>query len=112
MSTIPTRQTSAAGPTESIEEKFQRLAAEWQKAVAHHSSTTLRNSHPAYQKIIGLGPAVVPPLLRDLERNHTHWFDALRQITGANPISPSSAGNIPQMVEAWLRWAKANGYRW
>jgi hypothetical protein len=47
-----------------------------------------------------------------MEENHTHWFHALRHITGANPIPPSSAGNIPQMVEAQLRWAKDNGYRW
>jgi hypothetical protein len=58
-----------------------------------------------------LGPAVVPLLLRDMEQNHTHWFCALREITGANPVSPS-AGDIPQMVEAWLRWARDNGYRW
>ena len=41
-----------------IKEEFQRLAAEWEKATAYHSSTTVRNNDPAYQKIIGLGPAV------------------------------------------------------
>jgi hypothetical protein len=112
MSTVPTKQTPATPPLVSIKEEFQRLAAEWDKAVAYHSSTTVRNNHPAYQKIIGLGPAVVPLLLRDMEENHTHWFYALRQITGANPIPPSSAGNIPQMVEVWLRWARDNGYQW
>ncbi len=112
MSTVPTKQPPATGPTESIEAKFQRLAAAWHQAVAHHSSTTVRNNHLAYQEIIGLGPAVVPLLLRDMEAKHTHWFYALRQITGANPIPPSAAGNIRQMVEAWLRWAKENGYRW
>jgi hypothetical protein len=112
MSTVPTTQTPATGPTESIEEKFRRLAAAWEKAIAYHSSTTVRNNHPAYLEIIGLGPAVVPLLLRDMEANHTHWFYALRQITGASPIPPSAAGNIPQMVQAWLCWAKDNGYRW
>jgi hypothetical protein len=47
-----------------------------------------------------------------MEQNQTHWFYALRQITGANPIPDSAAGRIPEMVSAWLRWAKANGYRW
>jgi hypothetical protein len=70
------------------------------------------NSHPAYQEIIRLGPAVVPLLLRDLAEHHTHWFVALEGITGARPVPASAAGNIPRMVEAWLRWAKDNGYRW
>jgi hypothetical protein len=97
---------------ETVEERFRRLAAAWHKAVAHHSSTTVRNSHPAYREIIGMGPDVVPLLLRDLEANHTHWFCALREITGIDPIPESAAGNIPQMVEAWVRWARENGFRW
>jgi hypothetical protein len=65
-----------------------------------------------YQEITSLGPEVVPLLLRDLEENHTHWFGALRSITGVNPVPASVGGNIPKMVEAWLSWAKDNGYRW
>jgi hypothetical protein len=112
MSTIPAKPVPAPEPTESVEQRFRRLAAAWEKAVAHHSSTTLRNNHPAYQEIIRLGPDVVPFLLRDMEEHETHWFAALRQITGANPIPESAAGNVPQMIEAWLRWAKDHGYRW
>jgi hypothetical protein len=112
MSTIPVKQPGSRQRTESVEERFCRLAAAWRKAVAHHSSTTVRNNHPAYQEIISLGTEVVPCLLRDMEENQTHWFYALRQITGADPISRSAAGNIPAMVAAWLQWAKENGYRW
>jgi hypothetical protein len=72
----------------------------------------VRNNHSAYRDIISLGPDVVPLLLRDMEENHTHWFCALREITGATPIPKSAAGNIPKMVDAWLCWAKDNGYRW
>ena len=99
-------------PTESLAQRFQRLAADWHKAVGYHSSTTVRNHHPAYREVISLGPEVIPLLLRDLEDNHTHWFSALREITGADPIPESAAGNVPKMVDAWLRWAKDNGYRW
>lgn len=107
-----TKPASANQQAETVEQRFRRLAAAWQEAVAYQSSTTLRNNHPAYREIIGLGPDVIPLLLRDLEDNHTHWFCALREITGADPIPESAAGNIPKMVEAWLRWAKDNGYRW
>lgn len=111
MATIPVKDSSTH-PPETVEQRFHRLANEWQTAVAHHSSTSLRNNHPAYRDIIHLGPEVVPFLLRDLEVNNTHWFSALREITGANPLPESAAGNVPQMVEAWLRWAKDHGYQW
>ena len=111
MAIVPA-QPLPATPPESIAEKFQRLAAAWHKAVAYHSSTTVRNNHPAYREIIRLGPEVVPLLLRDLEDKHTHWFCALREITGADPVPESAAGNIPHMAEAWLRWAKEKGYQW
>jgi hypothetical protein len=52
----------------------------------------------------------VPFLLRDLKETQRHWFIALRSITGANPIPKSAAGNVPRMIEAWLHWAKENGY--
>ncbi len=78
--------------------------------MAYHSSTTVRNNHPAYREIISLGPDVVPLLLQDMEINHTHWFCALREITGVEPIPQAAAGNMAMMVEAWLRWAKDNGW--
>jgi hypothetical protein len=99
-------------PQETVAQRFLRLADEWKRAVAHHSSSTIRNNHPAYRAIIALGPDVVPLLLRDMQDNRTHWFVALREITGGNPIPESAAGNVPLMVEEWLTWAKENGYQW
>jgi hypothetical protein len=71
---------------------------------------TAASEHPAYQEIIGLGPDVVPFLLRDLEKTQRHWFIALRRLTGANPIPPTAAGNVPKMIEAWRQWAAENRY--
>jgi hypothetical protein len=110
MASVPVKQIGQA--LASVEERFRQLAAAWHDAVAHQSSTTLRNNHPAYRDIVRLGPEVVPLLLRDMQENHTHWFCALREITGAAPIPKSAAGNVPKMVEAWLSWAKDNGYQW
>jgi hypothetical protein len=112
MATIPVPPSPSAQPSETAEARFRRLAAAWEQATAHLSSMTAASRHPAYQEIIGLGPAVVPFLLRDLQDNETHWFGALRAITGANPVPPSAAGDVPRMVEAWLQWARDQGYRW
>ncbi len=112
MASIPIKPPSASPPKENLEPRFRRLASIWHEAVAHQSSSTLRNNHPAYREIIALGPDVVPLLLRDMQEHHTHWFAALREITGANPVPESVAGNVPQIVDAWLRWAKDQGYDW
>jgi hypothetical protein len=112
MASIPIKQTPPAPPTDTVDEHFRRLAAIWHSETDYVSSMSEAFSHPAYQEIIRLGSAVLPLLLRDLEENHTHWFGALHDITGAQPIPHSASGNIPKMVQAWLRWAKDNGYRW
>jgi hypothetical protein len=82
------------------------------RATGHLSSMAASANHPAYQEIIALGSEVVPLLLRDLQENHTHWFIALRQLTGADPIPKEAAGNIPKMAQAWIGWAKEHGYQW
>jgi len=110
MASLPAKQPPA--PPESLAERFRRLAALWHQDTDFLSSMEESSDHPAYQEIIGLGPAVVPLLLRDLELNHTHWFDALQAITGADPVPASTGGNIAKMAEAWIHWAKDQGYRW
>jgi hypothetical protein len=111
MATTPV-QPAPGTPAETVEERFRRLAAAWHRDTDYLSSMDEANSHPAYQEIIRLGPAVVPLLLHDLAEHHKHWFAALEAITGARPVPATAAGNIPRMAEAWLRWAKDNGYRW
>lgn len=112
MAPIPIQQAPATQPAETVEARFRRLAESWHRETDYLSSMSESDSHPVYQEIIRLGPDVVPLLLHDLEANHTHWFGALRALTGANPVPASAAGNIPQMAEAWLHWAKGHGYRW
>ncbi len=112
MATIPDAAAPPQSTSESLEERFQRLASTWHQAVAHHSSSRVRYGHPAYQEIIRLGPAVVPLLLRDLEVNRRHWFAALTVLTGADPVPEGDAGKVAAMREAWLRWGKEQGHRW
>jgi hypothetical protein len=111
MATTPVKPTPGT-VAETVEDRFRRLAAAWHRDTDYLSSMDDADNHPAYQEITRLGSEVVPLLLRDLAENHTHWFGALEAITGARPAPPSAAGNVPRMVEAWLRWAKDNGYQW
>jgi hypothetical protein len=84
------KSASAAQPVETIEARFRRLADIWERATGHLSSMKAASEHPAYQEIIGLGPEVVPLLLRDLQDKERHWFIALRTITGGQPCPQGS----------------------
>jgi hypothetical protein len=112
MAAIPLQKPAAPVSEETLESRFHRLADIWHAAVAHHSSSSIRNNHPAYQEIIGMGPAVFPLLLADLEKSGRHWFWALKVITGSNPVPTEDRGNIAKVTQAWLGWGKEQGYRW
>jgi hypothetical protein len=89
--------------------RFAALAAEWKAATEFLSSSSAMVTHPAYRAIIALGPPVVPLLLRDLERESVHWFEALRAITGEDPVPRERWGDIPAMASAWLAWGRERG---
>jgi hypothetical protein len=112
MAPVPVTDPHPTKLPETLEARFQRLAAAWHQAVAHHSSSRVRYGHPAYREIIDLGTAVVPFLLRDLEDTGRHWYEALHAITGAQPVSEADAGKIGRMKEAWLHWGREHGYQW
>ncbi len=94
MAVIPVKPMPET-PAETVEERFYRLSAVWHRDTDYLSSMDEAESHPAYQEIIRLGSEVVPLLLRDLEENHTHWFAALKAITGVWPAPASAAGTSP-----------------
>jgi hypothetical protein len=89
-----------------LEAEFQSLARQWKDACSLLSSTSAMVAHPAYQAIIELGPPVVPLLLRELEKEPVHWFEALKAITGDDPVSPKDWGDISAMTSAWLAWGR------
>lgn len=99
-------------PTAILEAQFQRFAERWKAECPPVSSAEKLAMHPLYQRIIGLGPDVLPCLFRELERASHHWFWALRAITGENPVSPENRGDLKAMAADWLAWAKVNGYQW
>jgi hypothetical protein len=101
--------TEAAVEAEALEHKFLEQASIWDRETAHLSSTPKMILHDSYQKIMAMGPDVVPHLLRDLERNRRSWFWALRHLTGTNPVPPQDQGDLDKMIEAWVSWGKREG---
>ncbi len=95
-----------------FERKFLRLRDRWNSEVLHVSSTSRRVLHPSYQAIIGMGPAALPLIFKELERNVDSWFWALHAITEEDPSPPEAQGDGKAMAKAWLEWAKRKGYEW
>ena len=87
---------------------FNSCVTQWKEETKFTSSLTEMFLHPAYQRIIGLGPDVVPFVLRELADNGGHWFWALGALTGESPVSLESQGRPKQMKDAWLAWGRAN----
>lgn len=90
--------------------EFSALAAEWKEKTRYLSNTTQMAMMPSYQRIIGLGPAVVPLILEELQKERRQWFWALRYIAGVNPVPPEDAGNVKAMAEAWIQWGRNEGF--
>ncbi|BAU12607.1 hypothetical protein LEP3755_31380 [Leptolyngbya sp. NIES-3755] len=93
-----------------VEQRFRALAADWRRKTAQYPILFDRLVHPSYQKIIGLGSAVVPTLLRELKQKPDHWFWALEAIVGDSPVQKNHEGMIPRMIEDWLEWGRNQGY--
>lgn len=57
---------------EGLERDFRRLAISWESETALFSAHQEKFEHPSYQAIIEMGPAVVPFILRELQRKLNH----------------------------------------
>jgi len=90
--------------------RFHRLKEKWEAETAFLSSVSDIVMHPAYQQIIGMGPAAIPLILREVSIKQGQWFWALKSITNADPVKPEHRGIVAEMSKAWLQWGKERGY--
>ena len=97
-------------PPAKLAATFRELADRWQADTLYLSSTTDIATHPAYQRVIGLGPQALPLILADLARQPRQWFWALAAITGEDPVPEADRGRVRAMADAWLAWGRENGW--
>lgn len=86
---------------------FSELSEQWRTDMLFESNIERIVLHPSYQRIIGLGPQVVPYILQDLQDSPDHWFWALTAIVGDDKaVGQTSVGAA---AEAWLAWGSDAG---
>lgn len=84
--------------------EFDRLAFQWHRETKMLSSLNQIVLHPAYQRIIAMGPAAIPLILDDLKNTRAHWLWALNMLTGKDQAKPGQ--KYHEAVDAWLRWGE------
>jgi len=94
--------------TDDVAVRFGRLAQQWRAETSLASSVLEICTHPAYQRIIGMGRAAIALILRELQAAPDHWFWALKAITGEDPVPREHRGNVRAMTDAWLTWGAQN----
>lgn len=76
---------------QALRARFDTLADEWAEATRFQSSSTEIAIHPAYQQIIGMGPAVLPLIRgRGIRRGVGHLRPPYQMTSSATSRSYSS----------------------
>src|ERR1700674_5794311 len=72
---------AAAGlDSEVDEQEFLLLAKRWKRETAFDGSLSKIVMHADYQRIMAMGPDVIPLIIRDLADKPAHWFWALHNL--------------------------------
>jgi hypothetical protein len=90
-----------------VAQEFTRLVREWREATYFEANLTHIVMHMSYQHIVGLGPQVIPLILRDLSETHGQWFWALAAIVGVDKAAGQTTAD--GAAEAWLAWGREAG---
>jgi hypothetical protein len=89
-----------------LEMKFSALERDWKESTQFLSSVSAISMHPSYQRIIGMGEKVLPLIFSSMKQEPDHWFWALHEITGENPVKYEHRGYINEMTNDWLEWGR------
>lgn len=93
-----------------IRAEFERRAREWKSETAICSQLDKIVLHPAYQRIMALGPQVISLILEDLSKMPAHWFWALHNLVPEGKDPADGTTSIREATDAWLQWGKEEGY--
>jgi hypothetical protein len=91
-----------------LEAEFTKLVRRWKEETFHLSSLTKVYAHPAYQRIMAMGTAGIPLILRELQNGQGRWFYALKFMVGKD-IS-EGINDFEDAKAAWLEWGYNNNY--
>jgi hypothetical protein len=92
------------------EQQFQQLANRWKRETAFNGHLSKIVMHDDYQRIMAMGPDVIPFILRDLAKKPAHWFWALHNLVPDGQDPAEGLTTIEEARQAWLKWGRDNNY--
>ena len=92
------------------EEQFKALAKKWKRETEILGNLSKIVMHPDYQRIMAMGPDVLPFILRDLSQKPGHWFWALHNLVPIDQDPAEGTTTIEDARQAWLEWGRKNHY--
>lgn len=92
------------------EAEFELLAARWRAERPRGADIADMSATPACRAVVAMGMRAVRPILLQLRQKPEHWFAALHEITGANPVPAHAEGKLKVMAAAWIEWGRERGY--
>ncbi len=104
---FPATRTTLARTDDQVRQAFMQLSLEWSSHAAVSPDPMSMFMHPSYQRIIGLGPQVLPHILAALDERLDHWFWALTAIVGEDVAQ--GAGTLQEAADRWLEWGRTSG---
>lgn len=108
----PTTLSSEWQPTTLIKEQvaqFNKLTREWKRETVIHGNLSKIVMHPSYQRIMAMGPDIIPLILKDLSKEPAHWFWALHNLVPQGQDPAEGTTTIQKARSAWLEWGKKRG---
>lgn len=93
-----------------MEKEFQQLASRWKRETAIYGHLTKIIIHPDYQRIMAMGPQVIPLILQDLSKQSAHWFWALHNLVRPGQDPAEGLTTMSEARRAWLEWGRNNDY--
>lgn len=98
---------------QSLDKRFLEHANRWGRETAHLSSPSQIMMHPSYHAVLGMAHdnerELVRLMIYDLSVHRRPWFWALSYLTKENPIRPSDAGKLDNMIKSWVEWGRQKG---
>jgi len=84
--------------------KFNFLKSIWKEDKKLLSSPNKIQNLESYNRIIELGEKVLPLIITELRNEPDFWFEALRRLSGADPVEDKNRGNLELMSNDWISW--------
>ncbi len=89
-------------------DRFDLFKKKWLEETSFHSNPKRKFKNEFYIKIISMQDIALKYIFEDWNETNNHWFHALSEITGENPVKDENIGYIEKMKNDWVNWYEKN----